>query len=528
MKKTIEELKSSLFNDEFDVKTDTRFENLGDFNLNEEGVEETERYKTIKWAYEKVGGPKLVKWKDVNRVQMELVTKHQALVATFGQTTHSSYLYHSLMPEGYTHTPDKQRPGNLGFAFKNVNGEYVNFKDILDYSKGSMEFEALSDDMKEEQIGSAYYHSAKAHWLTQHIRREGLWNPIQGKVERRGDQFAIAIHPGSVRSQVLELLSLDDLDCLITDRYGLFDQEPMTWDEMLDYHREITKEGCTHDNISFLYSRGYIEISSAAAHKGGTDFRPQVFEFNKKVTELSKGKKITIYVGYDSRHGDLAQNSADIIKYHIKQNFGGGNINSLFDWEPEVKLLDKAKISEYTRDYANQSTEFTYTRFLVPYLENYEGFSIFVDDDFIFSKSILPLFHFLNPEDAVACVQYDFDNIHETKFNGEKNVAYPKKLWSSLMIFNNGHPDCKKLTPEVVNTESGKYLHQFEWTDAISEIPERWVITEGTDDLKSKPSAFAIHYTRGGPWIKDMNTSRINMLENYENMVRKVANKPKV
>ena len=70
MKKTIEELKSSLFNDEFDVKTDTRFENLGDFNLNEEGVEETERYKTIKWAYEKVGGPKLVKWKDVNRVQM--------------------------------------------------------------------------------------------------------------------------------------------------------------------------------------------------------------------------------------------------------------------------------------------------------------------------------------------------------------------------------------------------------------------------------------------------------------------------
>ena len=307
MKKTIEELKSSLFNDNFDVKTDTRFENLGDFNLNEEGVEETERYKTIKWAYEKVGGPKLVKWKDVNRVQMELVTKHQALVATFGQTTHSSYLYHSLMPEGYTHTPDKQRPGNLGFAFKNVNGEYVNFKDILDYSKGSMEFEALSDDMKEEQIGSAYYHSAKAHWLTQHIRREGLWNPIQGKVERRGDQFAIAIHPGSVRSQVLELLSLDDLDCLITDRYGLFDQEPLTWDEMLDYHKEITKEGCTHDNLSLLYSRGYMEISSSAAHKGlNGDFRELVYDFNKKVTELSSGKKITIYVGYDSRHGDLA------------------------------------------------------------------------------------------------------------------------------------------------------------------------------------------------------------------------------
>ena len=528
MKITIEELKSSLFTESFDPKIDNRNQVLGNFNLNDEGVEETEAYKTAKWAYEKVGGPKLIKWKDVNRVQMELVTKHQRLVSTFGQTTHSSYLYHSLMPEGYTSKPKKERPGNLGFGFKNLDDEHIEFKDILDFSKGDLAFESLDDYMKEEQIGSSYYHSAKAHWLTQHIRKEGLWNPIQGKVERRGDQFSIAIHPGSVRSQVLELLSLDDLDCLITDRYGLFDQEPLTWDEMIEYHKDITKEGCVHDNISFLYSRGYIEISSSAAHKGMNDFRPEVFKFNRKVTELAKGKKLSIYVGYDSRHGELAQNSADIIKYHILKDFGGGNISSLFDWQPEVKLLDVSKIPEYTRDYANQSTEFTYSRFLIPYLENYEGFSIFVDDDFIFSKSILPLFHFLNPDDAVACVQYDFDNIHETKFNGEKNVAYPKKLWSSLMIFNNGHSDCKKLTPEVVNTESGKYLHQFEWTDAISEIPERWIITEGTDDLKSKPSAFAIHYTRGGPWIKDMNTSRINMLENYENMVRKVANKPKV
>ena len=55
------------------------------------------------------------------------------------------------------------------------------------------------------------------------------------------------------------------------------------------------------------------------------------------------------------------------------------------------------------------------------------------------------------------------------------------------MIFNNAHEDCKKLTPEVVNTESGKYLHQFEWTDKVSMILERWFITEGTDTLKTKP-----------------------------------------
>ena len=97
---------------------------------------------------------------------------------------------------------------------------------------------------------------------------------------------------------------------------------------------------------------------------------------------------------------------------------------------PEIKFLDISKIPEYTRDYANQSTEFTYSRFL-PYLENYEGFSIFLDDDILFTESILPMFYFLDLDDAVACIKYDFDKYVDTKFNGEKNVSYPKKLWSS-------------------------------------------------------------------------------------------------
>ncbi len=141
-------------------------------------------------------------------------------------------------------------------------------------------------------------------------------------------------------------------------------------------------------------------------------------------------------------------------------------------------------------------------------------------------KLILPLFYFLNTDDAIACVKYKFDKpIIETKFNGEKNVPYPKKLWSSMMIFNNSHEDCRKLTPEVVNTESGKYLHQFEWTDKISEIPERWIITEGYDTIEEKPRAFAIHYTRGGPWIKDMDTSEINMLDIYDRLSVKALDK---
>ena len=89
------------------------------------------------------------------------------------------------------------------------------------------------------------------------------------------------------------------------------------------------------------------------------------------------------------------------------------------------------------------------------------------------------------------------------------------------MIFNNAHEDCKKLTPEVVNTESGKYLHQFEWTDKVSMILERWFITEGTDTLKTKLRSYSIHFTRGG-WIEGMNTAiLINMLEDRDRLVQK-------
>jgi hypothetical protein len=148
-------------------------------------------------------------------------------------------------------------------------------------------------------------------------------------------------------------------------------------------------------------------------------------------------------------------------------------------------------------------------------LEDYKGISLFIDDDMIFSKSPLPLFMFLHPDDAVAVCKYDYDNLHtpETKFDGEKNVAYPKKLWSSMMVFNNSHEDCKKLTPEVINTASGKYLHQFEWTDMVSEIPTKYIHNEGYDDIK--PDAFGFHYTRGGPWVKGQDCSDISNLKQY-------------
>jgi hypothetical protein len=84
-----------------------------------------------------------------------------------------------------------------------------------------------------------------------------------------------------------------------------------------------------------------------------------------------------------------------------------------------------------------------------------------------------------------------------------------------MMFFNNSHPDCKKLTPEVVNTWTGAQLHQFEWTDKIAPIPEKYVFVEGYDDPEVKWDFSAVHYTRGGPWINGMDTEHINNLEHY-------------
>ena len=109
------------------------------------------------------------------------------------------------------------------------------------------------------------------------------------------------------------------------------------------------------------------------------------------------------------------------------------------------------------------------------------------------------------------------DKLNIFKLNVDENPQTPSKYGvkgiPTLMIFNNGHEDCRKLTPEVVNNESGKYLHQFEWTNQISKIPHNKICTEGYDTIEK--SHHAVHYTRGGPWIKDMDCSNINMLDLY-------------
>ena len=483
-----------------DVKDKFWHCNLGSLEV-DNNYQDTETYKSVKWVMENhTGKLKKVTWGDI----LKLVKEKKFM--GWNKLQSLAYAYHYFLPHGYTQKPEPPQPGQSGMDFMNLDDEYV---DITKH---------LSEGAIKSQADSVYYHGAKAHWLVDSIRKEGLWNPIQGIVTKSGDMFRLSIHPGSVRSGVFECMNDESLEMWIWDSHDAIPVDEVSVDDIINWVKDNLKEG-QYRNMSFGYTHGYIEFNTDMQN---LKFRDSVYDYNKKVSELSKGKHLNIYIGYDSRHTSVAELNKKCLESSIIFGAGSGETyNQMDKWVPEIKFLDISKIPEYTRDYANQSTEFTYSRFLIPYLENYEGFSIFLDDDILLTESILPMFYFLDLEDAVACIQYDFDKYVDTKFNGEKNVSYPKKLWSSLMIFNNAHEDCKKLTPEIVNTESGKYLHQFEWTDKISEIPDWYVFTEGhdTEETNWRPSAY--HYTRGGPWIEGMDTSQIEHLNIYERLLNK-------
>lgn len=146
-----------------------------------------------------------------------------------------------------------------------------------------------------------------------------------------------------------------------------------------------------------------------------------------------------------------------------------------------------------------QSTEFSFSRFLAPYLCNYEGWTIFMDNDMILLDDIAKLWDLRDDKYSVMCVQHRHEPKEDAKFMGEAQTKYEKKNWSSVMLFNNAK--CKALTPEFVNEASGLELHQFKWLDSddlIGEIPQKWNYLADYTELDEKPGL--VHYTTGGPF----------------------------
>jgi len=150
------------------------------------------------------------------------------------------------------------------------------------------------------------------------------------------------------------------------------------------------------------------------------------------------------------------------------------------------------------------STEFSFSRFLVPALMQWEGWALFLDSDQLFLTDIAELLHEMNSSKAVQVCKQNYDPIEGLKMDGQKQEKYFRKNWSSVMLFNCSR--CRALTPEYVNSATGLELHQFRWlADAeIGELPPAWNVLVGVQELPPEPRV--LHYTLGGPWFDDCRT----------------------
>ena len=203
-----------------------------------------------------------------------------------------------------------------------------------------------------------------------------------------------------------------------------------------------------------------------------------------------------VFVGYDPRE-DIAY---QVCKHSIETQCKNVSVHPLKQSElrsagwykrPEDKLA---------------STEFTFTRFLVPELTNFKGWALFMDCDMILQTDIQELFDQADDKYAVMCVKHEYE-VHEgIKMDGQKQTVYPRKNWSSVMLFNCGHPQNARLTQDMINDKelNGAYFHRFSWLEddaVLGELDHTWNYLVGVYNDIEKPKL--IHYTEGGPWFEN-------------------------
>ena len=180
--------------------------------------------------------------------------------------------------------------------------------------------------------------------------------------------------------------------------------------------------------------------------------------------------------------------------------------------------LRSADISEYKRDWGEpQSTDFTFTRFWVPYLSEFKGYSAFCDCDFLFLENPERLFTHIQPHHAVSVVKHPpYVPLTSSKMDNIDQHRSYRKNWASLMVFNNAHPSNKILTPDYLNNHRpGLDFHHFAWLkdEEIGSIPLEWNCLDGYYHLENPK---AIHYTDGGPWFERYKHTRYSNLWNEQ------------
>jgi lipopolysaccharide biosynthesis glycosyltransferase len=199
---------------------------------------------------------------------------------------------------------------------------------------------------------------------------------------------------------------------------------------------------------------------------------------------------IRLTIGFDSR---------EAVVYHTF-------CQSLIDTASEplsIVPLAANLLGKHARAKSDGSNAFTYSRFLTPYLFDFNGWAIFADGDMISRTDIARLWALRDESKAVLCAKHDYKTKAKVKYLGSKNEDYPRKNWSSVVLWNCGHPKNRILTPEFVAEQTGAFLHRFVWLedDLVGELPLTWNWL--TTEYPINEDADLLHYTLGSPCFEE-------------------------
>ncbi len=194
---------------------------------------------------------------------------------------------------------------------------------------------------------------------------------------------------------------------------------------------------------------------------------------------------LRIFIGWDSRFPE----PADVLRYSLLEHAS---------IPLDIRYLKLDELDLAREHDPRASTEFTYSRFLVPHLCGFRGRALFLDNDMLCFADVRELAELDMDGLALRVVQHDYQPANTVKMYGCPQTSYPRKNWSSMMLMN-----CDRLrvwSKETVSTQTGAYLHRFQdIPDAeIGALPKTWNTLDWMDDATK-----LIHYTNGGPWFDD-------------------------
>jgi len=206
---------------------------------------------------------------------------------------------------------------------------------------------------------------------------------------------------------------------------------------------------------------------------------------------------LRVYIGHDAR-----EQKAFDVAMRTAQSFG---CTAIPLYEEQLRTAGLLTRPVDTRGHRfdlissqPQSTQFALARFWVPILAH-SGWALFTDCDMVFLRDPHELLLLARPDKAVQVVKHPPLPATAQKMDGQYQIPYERKNWSSVCLWNCDHPANRRLNLTTLNSWHRRDLHGFRWLhdEEIGELPAEWNWLVG---VQPKPADPAIaHYTLGTP-----------------------------